>query len=168
MLKSKSFGGRVFPADSFRFLPSVNMRLSGILASLILTIAGCGVSGGSGQVALSEASVDAGMKAFDELRWEEAEQQLSTAIGNGGLQPDLAETAMRSLAVARIHLGKLEEAKNDLQQLQQGATEMDLFWIASAELALKQGDMAGAKKAVAEARRSNPSVKLSAELQKVR
>lgn len=144
------------------------MRFHGIVALLILIIAGCGASGGSGQVALSEASVDAGMKAFDERRWEEAEQQLSTAIRNGGLQPDLAETAMRSLAVARIHLGKLEEAKSDLQQLQQGATEMDLFWLASAELALKQGDTAGARKAVAEARRSNPSVKLSAELQKVR
>ena len=168
MLKSKAPGVRFFPADSLRFLPSVNMRFHGILALLILTIAGCGVSGDSGQVALSEASVDAGLKAFDEQRWEEAEQQLSAAIGNGGLQPDLAEATMRSLAVARIHLGKLEEAKSDLQQLQQGATEMDLFWLASAELALKQGDTAGAKKAVAEARRCNPSVKLSAELQKVR
>ena len=168
MLKGKSLGGRVFPAGSFRFLQSVKMRFHGTLALLILTIAGCGVSGGSGQVASSEASVDAGLKAFDERRWEEAEQQLSSAIGNGGLQPDLAESAMRSLAVARIHLGKLEEAKKDLQQLQQGATEMDLFWLASAELALKQGDTAAAKKAIAEARKCNRSVKLSDELQKVR
>ena len=144
------------------------MRLHAILLLLVLTIAGCGQRGGSGQVALSEASVDAGMKAFDERRWEEAEQQLSTAIGNGGLQPDLAEAAMRSLAVCRIHLGKLEEAKTDLQQLQQGATEMDLFWLASAKLAVKQGDTAAAKKAIAEARRCNRSVKLSDELQKVR
>ena len=75
---------------------------------------------------------------------------------------------MRSLAVCRIHLGKLEEAKTDLQQLQQGATEMDLFWLASAELAVKQGDTAAAKKAIAEARKCNRSVKLSDELQKVR
>jgi Tfp pilus assembly protein PilF len=144
------------------------MRLRAILFLLVLTIAGCGGSGGSSQVASSEASVDAGLKAFEERRWEEAEQQLSTAIGNGGLQPDLAEAAMRSLAVCRIRLGKLEEAKTDLQQLQQGATEMDLFWLASAELAIKQGDTVAAKKAIAEARKCNSSVKLSEELQKVR
>lgn len=144
------------------------MRLQGLFVVLILTLAGCGQGEDSGQVALSEASVDAGLKAFEERRWEEAEQQLSTAIGNGGLFPDLAEAAIRSLAVSRIHLGKLEEAEADLQQLEQGATEMDLFWLARAELALKKGDTAAAKQAIAEARKVNRTVKLSDELQKVR
>ena len=125
----------------------------------MLTMAGCSKREDSGQMAQSEASVDAGLKAFEERRWEVAEQQLSKAIENGGLLPDLAEAAMRSLAVSRIHLGQLEEAKADLQQLEQGATEMDHFLLATAELALKQGDTGAARKAIGEARKWNPSVK---------
>jgi phage shock protein A len=45
---------------------------------------------------------------------------------------------------------------------------MDLFWVANAELALKKGDSAAAKKALTEARKVNRAVKLSDELQKLK
>ena len=140
--------------------------LSGALF-LILILTGCGGVNDGGRISFSEATVENGLKAFEEGAWEKAELELSTAIDSGGLQPDMAEAAIRSLAVSRVHLGKLAEAEADLQKLEQGAMEMDLFWIASAELALKKGDSAAAKKAIAEARKVNRSVKLSEELQKV-
>jgi hypothetical protein len=132
---------------------------------LISILCGCGSGTDGGQIAFSEAAVENGLKAFEQRDWEKAELELSTAIGNGGLQPDIAETAIRSLAVSRVHLGKLAEAEADLQALEQGAMEMDLFWVANAELALKKGDSAAAKKALTEARKVNRAVKLSDELQ---
>ena len=134
---------------------------------LISILFGCGSGADGGKTSFSEASVENGLKAFEQRDWEKAELELSTAIDNGGLQPDMAEAAIRSLAVSRVHLGKLAEAEADLQKLEQGAMEMDLFWLASAELAFKKGDSASAKKSIAEARRVNRSVKLSEELQKV-
>jgi hypothetical protein len=144
------------------------MRLLTCALVLISIVTGCGSGTDGGQISFSEATVENGLKAFEQRDWQKAELELSTAIGNGGLQPDIAEAAIRSLAVSRVHLGKLAEAEADLQTLKQGAMEMDLFWLASAELAVKKGDSAAAKKAIAEARELNRSVKLSEELQKVR
>jgi len=127
-------------------------------------ICGCGAGASASATAVSEASLDAGLKAFEEKDWATAETNLSAAIANGHLQPDLTESALRSLAVSRIHLDKLTAAESDLMVLSQNAADMDLYWVACAELELKKGDPEAAKHAANQAREYNPDVKLPTEL----
>ena len=128
-------------------------------------ICGCGGGASASATSSSEASLDAGLKAFQEKDWATAETNLSAAIANGHLQPDLTESALRSLAVSRIHLDKLPAAESDLMVLSQGAADMDLYWVACAELELKKGDQEAAKNAAIQARELNPDVELPSELQ---
>jgi predicted Zn-dependent protease len=126
--------------------------------------AGCGGGASESAVSFGEGSVATGLEAFRAEDWAKAEEDLSAALAKGALQPDLAESALRSLAVSRIRLGKLDEAENDLRQLMEGAAEMDLCWLAKAELALKKGDPAATRAAVEEARKSNPAIEIPASL----
>ena len=128
---------------------------------LLCCLAGCGSGPASeSTVSQTEASYETGLKAFEAGDFNSAESQLAAAISNGTLQPDLSESAIRTLARARVALGKLPEAEADLKQLQAGAMEMDQFWVAMAELELKKGNNADAKKAIQQARAANPRVVL--------
>ena len=127
-------------------------------------ISGCG-GGTASSISSSQGSLDAGLKAFQEKDYAAAETHLAAAIANGNLQPDLGENALRSLAVARIRLDKLAAAESDLTSLSTGAADMDLYWVACAELALKKGDQEAAKNAATQARELNPDVELPPELQ---
>ena len=140
------------------------------MAATVLGIlsSGCGLSSDGRTISTSESNVDTGLIAFEAGDWEKSEQDLSAAINNGGLHPDLVETAIRTLAISRIRQGKLDEAEADLQSLLTEAADPDLCWLAMAELQLKKGDSAAAKNAVAEARKMNPGLKLPVELQGIR
>lgn len=127
-------------------------------------ISGCGGAAAT-SISSSESLLDAGLKAFQEKDYAAAETHLAAAIANGHLQPDLGENALRSLAVARIRLDKLTAAESDLMSLSMGAAEMDLYWVACAELELKKGDQEAAKNAAQQAREINPDVELPPELQ---
>ena len=120
---------------------------------------GCGGGASSSSVATSEGSVAKGLEAADKGDWAAAETELSAAIAAGALQPDMAEKALLNLAKARIELGKFDDAAKDIAQLEQGAAEMDQVWLVKCSLALKKGDVTGAKSAFAEAKRLNPDVK---------
>ena len=134
--------------------------------ALVTTAVINGCSGASAtSVSSSESSLDAGLTAFNEKDYAAAETHLAAAIENGHLQPDLSENALRSLAVARIRLDKLTEAESDLLALSMGAADMDLYWVAYAELELKKGNREASEKAVDQARELNPDVKLPLELQ---
>ena len=128
---------------------------------LLCCLAGCGNGPASeSTVSQTEAGYETGLKAFEEGDFNSAESTLAAAISNGTLQPDLTESAIRTLARARVALGKLPEAEADLKQLQAGAMEMDQFWVAMAELELKKGNNAEAKKAIQQARTTNPRLVL--------
>lgn len=90
---------------------------------------------------------------------------LRCLLRHGHLQPDLMENAFRTLAVSRICLDKLPTAESDLAALSPGAADMDLYWVAFAELALKKGDIDAAKDAAIQARLINPDIELRTELQ---
>ncbi len=135
-----------------------------VALSASAVISGCG-GGTASSISSSQGSLDAGLKAFQEKDYAAAETHLAAAIANGHLQPDLGENALRSLAVARIRLDKLTAAESDLLSLSMGAADMDLYWVACAELALKKGDQEAAKDAVTQARELNPDVELPPELQ---
>ena len=127
-------------------------------------IIGCGGAKAT-SISSSEGLLDAGLKSFQAKDYAAAETHLAAAIANGNLQPDLGENALRSLAVARIRLDKLAAAESDLLSLSMGAADMDLYWVACAELALKKGDQEAAKDAATQARELNPDVELPPELQ---
>ena len=135
-----------------------------LATSLFIATIACGCVTSATSLATSEASLDAGLRAFEEKDWATAETNLSAAVVNGHLQPDLTEIALRSLAVARIHLDKLTAAESDLMVLSQNAADMDLYWLACAELALKKGDLEAARDAANQAREFNPGVELPSEL----
>lgn len=140
-------------------------RLCLIVAlSAIAVISGCGGAAAT-SISSSESSVDAGLEAFQEKDYAAAETHLAAAMSNGHLQPDLSENALRSLAVARIRLDKLTEAENDLTLLSASAADMDLYWVACAELELKKGDQEAARNAANQAIELNPNVELPPELQ---
>ena len=126
---------------------------------MLALLGGCGGGASSSTVASSEGSVTKGLEAADKEDWAAAETELSAAIANGALQPDMSEKAMLNLAKARIALGKLDDAAKDIAQLEQGAAEMDQVWLVKCALAIKQGDSAKAKSAFAEAKKLNPDVK---------
>ncbi|MFN9719704.1 MAG: hypothetical protein ACK58L_13475, partial [Planctomycetota bacterium] len=79
------------------------MVLSGLLS-------GCGRTVEAQKVSVSEASVELGMTQFQGGDWAGAEKTLAAAVQRGGLMPDLAETALRTLALAHIRAGHLEDA----------------------------------------------------------
>lgn len=126
-------------------------------------VGGCGGSASS-NVSSGEGSVTKGLEAIEKADWAAAETELSAAIADGALQPDMSEKAMLSLAKARIELGKLDDAAKDIAQLEQGAAEMDQVWLVKCALAIKQGDSAKAKSAFAEAKKHNPDVTAPAGL----
>lgn len=137
-----------------------------LTVALMTTAVICGCGGADAtSISSSESLLDAGLKAFQEKDYAAAETHLAGAIANGHLQPDLGENALRSLAVARIRLGKLTEAETDLVSLSKGAAEMDLYWVACAELELKKGNQEAAENAAERAREINPDVELPPELQ---
>lgn len=139
--------------------------LPSLTCLLVLSLCGCGDSGAAPEkVTSSESSFDAGEQAFRSGDFAAAEAQLSAAVTAGALQADLLETALLLLARSRIAQGKLAEAEADLKQLEAGATAVDQYWLATAELLLKKNDTAGAKKAIAEARKANSKVDLPAPL----
>jgi len=144
----------------------MHARLLPLLTCLVaLALCGCGDSGAAPEkVTSSESSFDAGEQAFRSGDFATAEAQLSMAVTAGALQADLLETALLLLARSRIAQGKLAEAEADLKQLESGATAMDQYWLATAELLLKKNDSAGAKRAVTEAKKANPKVDLPASL----
>ena len=126
---------------------------------LMAICAGCGSGGASeSSIALSESFFASGKEAFDAGDWTKAEVDLTAAISAGALQPDQTEVALRCLALSRVRLGMLSEAEENLQQLFEGAAELDLYWAARAELETKKGDTSAANQAAAEARKINPKV----------
>ena len=127
-------------------------------------IIGCGGAKAT-SISSSEGLLDAGLKSFQAKDYAAAETHLAAAIANGHLQPDLAEEALRSLAVARIRLDKLVAAENDLIALARGAADLDLYWVACAELELKKGNQQAAENAAEQARELNPEVELPPALQ---
>lgn len=132
---------------------------------LLNVVTGCG--GGSASpanVSSSEGSVGKGLEALAAKDWAVAETELDAAIKAGALQPDMVEQAMIALAKARIELGKTDEAATVIQDLERGAAAMDEVLATKAALLQKKGDAAGAKAALAEARKLNPKVTAPAGL----
>ncbi len=154
--------GNSTPYCVFQRFLSMKMFLRSLVPLwLLCCFAGCGNGPASeSTVSQTEAGYETGLKAFEEGDFNSAESTLAAAISNGTLQPDLTESAIRTLARARVALGKLPEAEADLKQLQAGAMEMDQFWVAMAELELKKGNNAEAKKAIQQARTTNPRLVL--------
>ncbi len=153
-----------------RISPLKRQVISLMLAAPVfgILLSGCSLSSDGDRISSSESTFESGLSAFESGDWEKSEQDLSAAINSGGLHPDLAEAAIRTLAISRIRLGRLDEAEVELQALLQQAADPDLCWLAIAELQLKKGDSVAAKKAVAEARKFNPALKLPVELEQVR
>lgn len=129
---------------------------------------GCGRSAEAQKVSVSEASVELGLTQFEGGDWEGAEKTLAAAVQRGGLMPDLAETALRTLALAHIRTGHLEDAEQVLDQLAVGASEMDRYWLARAELELGKGASDKAKQAVSKARESNRRIEIPDQLKSLK
>lgn len=153
-----------------RTFPPRRLTLTRLFAAIVfcILVSGCGLSSDSGKISFSESSVDNGLSAFEARDREKSERDLAAAISRGGLQPDLAEKAIRTLAVARMRQGKLVEAEADLQSLMKEAADVDLCWLAMAELQLNKGDPTAAKNALSEALKINPALQLPDELKGVR
>lgn len=142
-----------------------SLLILSLISGLPLSVAGC--SGGSASqddVASTESAYESGLKCFEQGDFSGAETQLTTAVASGTLQPDLTESALRTLARARIAQGKLTEAEETLKQLQAGAMEQDQFLLVTAELELKKGNRDAAKRAVQQARAVNSKLAIPASL----
>ena len=127
--------------------------------TLSVTVAGCGSSSGpSAQAVDASISASNGFAAIDEEVWEVAEAELTAAIDANVLSGDQYEEAMLGRVRARLRSDNLDAAEEDLALLEEGAAAMDQVLSLQAELQLKRGDAAAAKKTVQLARKINRNV----------
>lgn len=142
-----------------------SLLILSLISGLPLSFTGCSGSPASqDDVAATESAYESGLKCFEQSDFSGAEKQLTAAVASGTLQPDLTESALRTLARARIAQGKLAEAEETLKQLQAGAMEQDQFLLVTAELELKKGNRDAAKRAVQQARAVNSKLTIPAPL----
>ena len=142
-----------------------SMRLFvGATLGVALWLTGCGgASSEARNTAEQQNAYDAGMTAIKNRDYETAERKLSVAIEGSRLSADLQEEAYLQRAYARMELNQLNDAKADLDWLEERATNLDAVWVARGQLLRKQGDQPGALKAFQQARTINPKVVLPAD-----
>ena len=139
----------------------MNISLIALLASLALCALGCG---GSTQDAVNvrlsaKESYEAAEEAFEAKDFSLAEKKYANALEGGGLYPDLIETAWVMRAISRAELGDVDQALNDLNELEHHAMQLDIVYAAQSFVLAKKGDSRGASVAWNKARRINRAVK---------
>jgi tetratricopeptide (TPR) repeat protein len=104
--------------------------------------------------------MNAGLVAFSEGRFDDAERNLSAALSIGGISPDQVVDLYVHRAVCRANLGDTKNAHADLDAAEQGAPNLDLVLSARASVLEREGNSAAARKMLAKARTLNPQVKI--------
>lgn len=138
----------------------MRMRRQGAWVWFVALVVGCGPGNGPTAAGIStNEAYHKGLDAADAKDWATAEKQLSAALRGTGLQADEIEQALLARVRARLATDDLDGARHDLNQLDQGAGQMDLVWLLKCELAIKQGDEGMAQVAFQEAKKQNPRVK---------
>lgn len=107
-----------------------------------------------------QGAMNAGLAAFSEGKFAEAEKAFSAAHLAGGLSPDQVVELVIHRAVCRAHLGDTEGAHADLAVAEQGAPNLDLVLSARAFVLEREGNSAAARETLAKARERNPQVKI--------
>jgi|GEM_PF-6605688 len=135
--------------------------------SIFITLTLCCVVGcadGSKETVVSESAYNDGVNAFNEKQFEDAESMLTEALKIGALNVDSMCDARLKRARSRMELGDLDGAQEDLEFLLEGAPDTTIVLAMQGDLALKQGQTDEAKRLYSEARKSNPSLPIPAEL----
>lgn len=142
------------------------VRIGCCLAAVagMLLSPGCGGSLPAKKVIAAEAAVEAGLEALGSEDFTKAEEQFTIGLSGGLTRPDLVESALLGRARSRIALEKFDEAEADLEELSEGAGDLDQVWVVRAELALKAGDKDAAKLAYLEAKKFNRRLTIPSEM----
>jgi len=137
------------------------MRNALVVAAACL--AGVMGSSGCGSSALSMGnatdSMNSGLAAFEAQDWETAEVDLTSAIESRTLNAKEIEEAFMARAQVRLQNENLSGAEEDLNVLEETGAKPDEVLLLKANLKLKQGDKAGAKRSYLMAKKINKKVK---------
>jgi len=133
----------------------------GLVIFVILALVGCGES--KQQVAEQRLSAqqayDQANEAFASQDYQAAKTLYEQAVATGRLFGDLVGTARVKQAICLAKLDDLTAAHAALNELEQGAPNLDEIFAARSYVLAKQGKKKAAKVAWAKARRFNYSVK---------
>jgi predicted Zn-dependent protease len=140
-----------------------NAILTGMLA---VAVTGCGRNTGVPTAAGISATtaMNDGFAALEGKDWQTAESLLTQALDAKILSGDQYEETLIGRARARIELGNLDEAAEDLEPLEAQAAAMDQVWMLKCDLAIRQNDMPTAQKAFVEAKKLNSTLLKPADL----
>jgi hypothetical protein len=127
----------------------------------VLWLAGCGGTTSPDQIQTVEGALDRGLEAIEAADWSTADAELTLAIEEGGLNPDLIEAAYLGRARARIELDDLSAADEDLNTIAENAAAMDQVWLLRGQLAERRGDQAGMTAAYGTAKKLNKNIKIN-------
>lgn len=142
------------------------VRIGCCLAALAAALSspGCGRSLPANRIVVAEAAVEEGLNALSSGDYTKAEGQFTIGLSGGLTRPDLVEQALLGRARSRIALKKFDEAQADLDELSEGAGDLDQVWVVRAEFALQSGDKDAAKLAYLEAKKINRRLTIPPEL----
>lgn len=143
-----------------RCMMHIRLPAAVLVGALCAAVAGCGgakVDEG-GRQSGAEAFASA-VSEFDQRSYEPAAEHFTTAITQGGLNPDQYAEAAVKRAVCWGAAGEYDEALAELDKLLAGAPNLDQVQAARAFVLKKQGKSAEAAQALAAARRINRTIK---------
>jgi tetratricopeptide (TPR) repeat protein len=130
--------------------------------ALALPIAGCGGAPGAQLEATRRAANDALREAivdFASKNYAAAEPKLTAALTEGGLNPDLWCEAMAKRAVCWGAAGRYDEALAELNRIGSAAPNQAEIFAARSFIFKKQGKLAEANAALAQAKRWDRTIK---------
>lgn len=132
---------------------------------LLLWVLSCLIFPGCGGGAIPEGSAASAQHAFDlgndqfmQQKYAEAEAAFTKSLETPGLNPDLLIEALLTRARARVELGSLDAAMEDVVAAEQGATEPEQVCVVKGLILRKKGRESEAKAEFARARKLNPRV----------
>jgi tetratricopeptide (TPR) repeat protein len=130
-----------------------------------LTIIGCGGNEIDATTILSaQQSYDQGLTQYEAGDYAAAKTSLDAAIENpAGLDADAYADVLLRRAICSAIAGNLEEAEKDIAQAEQGATAMELVYVAKGVVATKKGDAAGGQSFFKQAKQINPKIVIPTE-----
>ncbi|MCR9296655.1 MAG: tetratricopeptide repeat protein [bacterium] len=130
-----------------------------LLAGLTCLLAGCGDSVPSTEIASAQEAFDQAQERMSADDTAAALPLLDQAIAGVGLDAEQYGTAVLWRAQCHAESGNLEQAEADLAEAEQGPVDEALLFFTRGVVFTAQGNEAEARKAFAQARKLDPSLK---------
>lgn len=129
-----------------------------LIAIFLLIHCGCGSQPSAAFRRSQTQALESAVSAYEEGDAATAEQLVTQALTETALNADQVESAYLLRAKARIEIEDYEGAQEDLDLVEQYATNPEELLVVKGQLLAKQGDQAGAELAFRNAKKLNSNV----------